>query len=128
MKNEELLKKIKKMIDDNSEEMKMVDLQKKKFKDFIKWQVQEVAPFVKAYSTAKIQYDKSPSIYNGSRKAQVKQEAAIGLKSMDVAVENQFKMRFNTYVTKAEVRQYVLEAIHEQGLSVFEIEEIIKFR
>jgi hypothetical protein len=47
---------------------------------------------------------------------------------MDVAVENQFKMRFNTYVTKAEVREYVLEAIHEQGLSVFEIEEIIKFR
>lgn len=69
MKSEELLKKIRKMIESNSEEMKMVDIQKKKFKDFIKWQVQEVAPFVKAYSTAKIQYDKSPSIYNGSRKA-----------------------------------------------------------
>lgn len=62
MKNEELLKKIKKMIDDNSEEMKMVDIQKKKCREFIQRQVQEVAPFVKAYSTAKIHYDKSPSI------------------------------------------------------------------
>lgn len=104
MKSEELLKKIRKMIESNSEEIKMVDIQKKKCREFIQRQIQEVAPFVKAYSTAKIQYDKSPSIYNGSRKAEVKQRAAIALKSMDVAVENQFKMRFNTYVTKAEIR------------------------
>lgn len=123
MKKKELLEKIRENID--APESTSVKNMRRECYKMVKEQVSIFAPYVKEYFTRRERYEKSPSLRSGSLMGEAKVKAIDAVKKADEHVDYEYQKKYCDFVSQAQLYDFIIDAIHENGLNVFNVKEIL---
>lgn len=123
MKKKELLEKIRKDID--APESTSVKNMRRECYKMVKEQVSIFAPYIKEYFISRERYENSPSLKNGSMMGDAKVKAIEIVKKVDEQVDYEYQKKYCEFVSQAQLDDFIIDAIHENGLNVFKVKEIL---